>query len=126
MTQTQAHDLTLQELRQDMGVTHISDNSHLMPVATFTECTQAAALVATFGDRDLGKLSSIDQAALVLILSRLVYRDHIQKPVAIWEAAEVAIPEDEDETSTDMEAALELLEGIAPDDAIALIQFLVQ
>ncbi|MBD1911285.1 hypothetical protein [Leptolyngbya sp. FACHB-8] len=104
----------------------LTDNSHFLPIANFTDSRQALALAEKFGDRDLGKLSPTDQTALVLILSRLIYHDHIQKPIDIWEAAEQAISEDEDQTSDDMATALELLEGIDSDGAIALIQFLVQ
>jgi len=129
MTQTATKDLTLQEFQQDMGAERITDSSHLMPVANFTDCKQAAALVEKFGDKDLAKLSDIDQAALLCILSAIVYRDVCttgKQPLTIWEAADRAIPEDEDHTSEAMEDALEALEGIDPDDAIALIQFLVQ
>lgn len=104
----------------------LTDNSHLLPIANFTDSKQSLALAEKFGDRDLDKLSPTDQAALVLILAKLIYRNHVQKPIDIWEAAEQAISEDEDQTSDDMGTALGLLEGIDPDDAIALIQFLVQ
>ena len=104
----------------------LTDNSHLLPIANFTDSKQALALAEKFGDRDLAKLLPIDQTALLVILARLIYRDRINQPIAIWDAAEQAIAEDEDQTSDDMGTALELLEGIDPDDAIALIQFLVQ
>ncbi|MBD2156255.1 hypothetical protein [Leptolyngbya sp. FACHB-16] len=104
----------------------LTDNSHLLPIANFTDSPQSMALAEKFGDRDLSKLTHTDQSALVLILAKLIYRNHIQKPIDIWEAAEQAIAEDEDQTSDDMGTALGLLEGIDPDDAIGLIQFLVQ
>ena len=98
----------------------------LLPIANFTDCKQAIALAEKFGDRDLEKLSDIDQAALVVILSKFVYLNLIQHLASIWDAAEQAISENEDQTSENMGTALDLLEGIDPDDAIALIQFLVQ
>lgn len=108
----------------------LEDNSHLLPIANFTDSKQAAALAEKFGDRDLTKLTESDQAALIMILAAMVYRDVSRvgrmSGITIWEAAEQVIPADEDFTSDQMETALEILEGIDPDDAIALIQFLVQ
>jgi len=98
------------------------------PIGYFTACPQGENLVKLYGDRDLDKLSQIDQAALAVILSLYLYFE-IAYPGSVrnFELACLnAIHCDDDETTDDIQGALACLQGIDKDGAIGILQFLLQ
>jgi hypothetical protein len=98
----------------------------MQPIGYFTDCRQAEDLVRKFGDKELKELPDIDQAALVVALAGLMMANIAGITVDVSEAAEACIPVAYDLTSDAIQEALVILDGITPDDAIGILQFLVQ
>ena len=113
----------------------------MRPIKDFTECEQGQRLVDRFGDCELEQMSNSDQAALVVILAGYIYswlgncptsdRNAGRLPLYNPEygsesATTVFMPEQFDCTSEDVWEALQLLNGIAIDDAMNVINFLMQ
>ena len=97
-------------------------------VGYYTACQQGQALVALYGDRDLDKLSQIDQAGLLVILSLFIYYSNAYSgSIRNFELACLnALNCDDDYTTDEIQPALACLEGIDKDGAIGLLQFLLQ
>jgi len=98
----------------------------LRPIGYFTDCRQAQDLVKKFGDHDLKQLDQIDQCALVVALSGLMMASTAGLTVTLEEAAEACIPSTYDYTSDSVQEAIAILDGISPDEAVNVLQFLVQ
>ena len=97
------------------------------PIGYFTGCPQGENLVSLYGGVNLDKLPQVDQAALVAILGLFVYYETICPDGGRFEdAALEAINEGDDETTDHIQGALACLEGIDKDEAISVLQFLVQ
>ena len=102
------------------------------PIGYFTDCAQGKALVRRFGDRDLGGLSQIDQAALLVLLSSVVMAHACGESGTIEEFFEIFCNEESplsycyDSISDNINDLLFILEGVTNDDAIAISQFLAQ
>jgi len=96
------------------------------PIGYFTSDDRARLLTERFGDHDLGQLGQIDQAALTLALSGLMMANLAGVAVTLEEAAEACIPSAYDYTSDSVQEAIAILDGISPDEAVNVIQFLVQ
>lgn len=99
----------------------------LLSVSEFTVCKQAKALVERFGDYDLEAMRLEDEGALLAILAILPYREFVGLSVNIEDAAEQIFADpDLDKTSEDMPEIIELVEGITVEDALLLMQFMMQ
>lgn len=99
----------------------------LLPVSEFTICKQAKALVNRFGDYGLEAMRPEDEGALLAILAILPYREFVGLSVNIEDAAEQIFADpDLDKTSEDMPEIIELVEGITVEDALLLMQFMMQ
>jgi hypothetical protein len=98
----------------------------MQPIGYFTDCRQAQDLVRKFGDKELKQLPDIDQAALVVALGGLMMANIAGVAVNVSEAAEACIPQAYDYTSDAIQDALTILDGITPEEAIGVLQFLVQ
>ena len=96
------------------------------PIGYFTSDDRARLLTERFGDNDLNQLPQIDQAALTLALSGLMMASIAGLTVTLEEAAEACIPSAYDYTSDSVQEAIAILDGISPDEAIGVLQFLVQ
>ena len=97
------------------------------PIGYYTACPQAENLVRLYGDGNLDNLPQVDQAALIAILGLFVYYETICPDSGRFEdAALEAINEGDDETTDHIQGALACLEGIDKDEAISVLQFLVQ
>ena len=96
------------------------------PIGYFTSDDRARLLTERFGDNDLKQLPQIDQAALTIALSGLMMADLAGLTVTLEEAAEACIPSAYDYTSDSVQEAIAILDGISPDEALSVIQFLVQ
>ena len=96
------------------------------PIGYFTSCEQGQSLVSLYGGK-LDKLPQVDQAALVAILGLFLYYETVYPDsVNFQDAALDAIHTDCDETTDDIQGALGCLAGIGKDEAIGVLQFLVQ
>jgi|GEM_PF-1793460 len=96
------------------------------PIGYFTSDNRARLLTERFGDNDLKQLPQIDQAALTIALSGLMMASIAGLTVTLEEAAEACIPSAYDYTSDAVQEALAILDGISPDEAVNVLQFLVQ
>jgi len=98
------------------------------PIGYFTSCAQAENLVRLYGDGNLDKLTQVDQSALVVILGLFLYYETAYPDGFdnLENAALDAIHSDCDETTDDIQGALGCLAGIGKDEAIGVLQFLVQ
>ena len=96
------------------------------PMGYFTSEDRARLLAERFGDHDLKQLPQIDQAALTVALSGLMLATISGITVTLEEAAEACIPSTYDSTSDAVQEAIAILDGITPDEAIGVLQFLVQ
>jgi len=96
-------------------------------VGYYTGCPQAENLVRLYGDGNLDKLPQVDQAALVAILGLFIYYETAFSASDNFnDAVADAIPESADATSDAIQGALACLAGIGKDEAIGILQFLVQ
>jgi len=98
----------------------------MQPIGYFSSDDRARLLTERFGDHDLKQLPQIDQAALTVALSGLTMASLAGISVTLGEAAEACIPSTYDYTSDAVQEAIAILEGIAPDEAVNVIAFLVQ
>ena len=96
------------------------------PIGYFTSDDRARLLTERFGDNDLKQLPQIDQAALTISLAGLMMADLAGIVVSLEEAAEACIPSAYDYTSDSVQEAIAILDGISPDEAVNVLQFLVQ
>jgi hypothetical protein len=96
------------------------------PIGYFTSCEQGQNLVKRFGDHDLSDLCQIDQTALVVTLGGFMMANLAGVTVSLEEAAEACIPTAYDYTTDEVQEAIAILDGLNPDDAVSIIQFLVQ
>ena len=96
------------------------------PIGYFTSDDRARLLTERFGDNNLNQLPQIDQAALTLALSGLMMASIAGLTVTLEEAAEACIPSAYDYTSDSVQEAIANLDGIRPDAAVNVLQFLVQ
>jgi hypothetical protein len=96
------------------------------PIGYFTNDDRARLLTERFGDHDLQQLPQIDQAALTVALSGLMMASLAGLTVTLEAAAEACIPSTYDFTSDAVQEAIAILDGIHPDEAIGVLQFLVQ
>ena len=97
------------------------------PIGYFTACPQGQALVRRFGDRDLAELPSVDRAALVAILGLYLYNTAVHgESSSLGTAAYDSLTIYDDQTTIALREAIDILDGITADEAIAIIQFLVQ
>ena len=97
-------------------------------VGYYTACPEAENLVKLYGDKDLDKLPQIDQAGLLVVLSLFIYYENAY-PGSIRNcelACLNALNCDDDYTTDEIQPALACLEGIDKDNAIGILQFLVQ
>jgi hypothetical protein len=98
----------------------------MKPIEYFTSDNRARLLIERFGNHDLKQLPQIDQAALTVALAGLMMASLAGVTVTLEEAAEACIPTTYDYTSDAVQEALAILDGITPDEAVNVIQFLVQ
>lgn len=96
------------------------------PIGYFTSDDRARLLVERFGDYEIKQLAQIDQAALVVALAGLLMADLAGITVSLEESAAACIPTTYDYTSDEVQEAITILDGIKPDGAIGVLQFLVQ
>lgn len=98
----------------------------MQPIGYFTTDDRARLLTERFGDNDLKGLPQIDQAALLISLGGLMMANLAGITVSLEEAAEACIPAAYDYTTDEVQEAIAILEGISPDEAVNVLQFLVQ
>jgi len=97
-------------------------------VGYYTACPEAENLVKLYGDKDLDKLPQIDQAGLLVVLSLFIYYENAYPgSIRNFELACLnTLNCDDDYTTDEIQGALTILENISKDDAIGLLQFLLQ
>jgi hypothetical protein len=98
----------------------------MKPIGYFTTSRQAQDLVSKFGEHKLQELPDIDKASLVLALSGLVMANTAEIPITPSTAAKDFIPVAYNLTTDKIQEALEIIDNIKPDEAIGIIQFLLQ
>ncbi len=97
-------------------------------IGYYTSATQATELVKRYSDYTLPKLPPVDRAILLAVLSAYVYINlpELNHTLNLLETAEQFIPEHLDRSTEEAFTALDLLNGISRQDAIGVMQFLLQ
>lgn len=97
------------------------------PIGYYTDCPQGQTFVNRFGEYSLDGLSQTDQTALIVALSGMVMgRLAGFGDTTVLDAAGECVPESYGYYSDDLDEAIGILEDVTPDEAIRVIQFLVQ
>lgn len=102
----------------------------MKPLGYFYQFPQGEALVTEFGDYNIDGLEEADQAALLVVLSAVVFGyvtvfdpDEDRPIAAVYNALQSMFV---DGCTSSLDTAIEILEGISKDQAIGLIAFLTQ
>ncbi len=96
-------------------------------IGYFTSSQQGQQLVRRFGDGGLDKLPQIDQAGLLTALSGLILVDAQGLTLSLEESADdFVLAFDCYDVTDGFHDAIAILEGVSKDEAIGVIQFLLQ
>jgi hypothetical protein len=98
------------------------------PIGYFSDCIQAQRFADRFGDFNLQHMQPADHFSMLAILGQFLYQTVLfgEGEITLLDAAADSVHPDDESEAEELAEAVALLEGITAEQAVQVIQFIVQ